>query len=81
MPKMVDLAQVNCRKATLATMAGWAPSGDELPMDFGTSEAELNLLTNLVHNLQHALLMTSPNMGENACNDVSCHPPGLTLPA
>lgn len=80
-PKMVDLAQLNCRERNLATLAQWTPSGDELPMEFGASEAELNLLTNLVHNLQHALLMTSPTMGENFCNDLSCNPPGLTLPA
>lgn len=85
-PKMVDLAPLSgmplaTRRARPMTMAEWSSSGDEPPMEVGTSEAELHLLSNLVHNLQHALLMTSPNMGESVGNEMSRDPPGLSLPA
>lgn len=80
-PSIAEMMHGSCRQADAATMAERAYFQDVRAMNSSSSAADLNLFADLVHSLQHALMMTSPNSCETAGHSLLRGPPGLTLSA
>lgn len=60
---LADMTQATGEQTGAGKLEECAFSGDELPITPGMSQNELNQISNLVRNVQRALLMTPPKSG------------------